>query len=148
MSTIIKPLIIKGSITDIIPQRQPIIMIDSLLVCDQNYTETNLYIDKDNIFSKDGFFTEPGLVENIAQTAAARIGYLCKQANVDVPIGYIAAVKNLSIHLLPKVDSTIITQIKVTNQVLDITVITGTVMVDGNLAAECEMKIFAKKIAA
>lgn len=148
MTALASPLINKENITEIIPQRHPIVMIDALMVCDQNYTETNLFIDKSNIFSKDGFFTEPGLVENIAQTAAARIGYLCKQANVEVPIGYIAAVKNLNIHFLPKVDSTLVTQIKVTNQVLDITVITGTVTVDGNLAADCEMKIFAKRIAA
>jgi 3-hydroxymyristoyl/3-hydroxydecanoyl-(acyl carrier protein) dehydratase len=138
----------KESITEIIPQRPPMVMIDNLIVCDENYTETTFYIDGNNVFAKEGYFSEPGLVENIAQTAAARIGYLCKQAKVEVPIGYIAAVKNLQIHFIPPVNTTITTQIKVTHQVLDITVINGTVTVDDKLAAECEMKIFAKRISA
>ncbi|HEX8545717.1 MAG TPA: 3-hydroxyacyl-ACP dehydratase, partial [Cytophagaceae bacterium] len=98
MTTSTNYLINKENITEIIPQRPPIVMIDSLVACNEDYTETNLYISEENIFCKDGFFGEPGLVENIAQTAAARIGYLCKQADADVPIGYIAAVKNLQIY--------------------------------------------------
>ena len=47
-------------------------------------------------------FKEPGLVENIAQTAAARAGYISHTENKPVLVGYIGAVNNLQVFSLPK----------------------------------------------
>ena len=60
----------------LIPQRPPFVMIDKLLSFSETTTTTGLSIRADNIFVENGLFKEPGLVENIAQTAAARAGYV------------------------------------------------------------------------
>jgi len=127
-----------------IPQRHPIIMVHELMEADDQHALTQLTIEPDNIFVSKEYFKEPGLVENIAQTAAMHVGYQCSKKNIPIPIGYIAAVKDLKIFALPRQNDTIVTSVKVTNKVLDVTVVEGRVVLDGNLLCSCEMRIFAK----
>ena len=130
------------NILPLIPQRPPFVMIQQLVSCDENSATTTLTAEEGNIFLIKGKLGEPGLVENIAQTAAARIGYICQQENKPVPIGYIAAVQQLVIHSLPKTGDKLETEIFIKNQVMHVTIIAGKVKVGGKTIAQCEMKIF------
>ena len=134
----------RDDITKYIPQRHPIVMVHELVEADDDHAVTQLTIEPDNIFVSKEYFSEPGLVENIAQTAAMHVGYQCSLKNIPIPIGYIAAVKDLKIQALPKQNSLITTSVKITNKVLDITVVEGRVEQEGNLLCSCEMRIFAK----
>ena len=134
------------SIIDLIPQRPPMVMIDKLVYSDDKKAVTSLFIKKDNIFCENGFFCEPGLIENIAQTAAAGHGIKAKTEKSDISTGYIGAIKKLKIHFLPKVNSTISTEIRMENEILGVKIISGQVRCNSNLAAECEMKIFMQKL--
>ena len=109
---------------------------------DETKARSSFLISKDNIFVEDGRLSEPGLVENIAQTAAARSGYLSKIEKKILHIGYIGDVKNLEIASLPKINSTLETEIIIKNQIFDIIVIAGKVTCNNKLLAQCEMKIF------
>ncbi len=133
-------------IVDLIPQKPPMVMIDKLVYSDDIRAETKFYIKKDNIFCKDGLFREPGLIENIAQTAASQQGSLFKNGKSETKIGYIGAIKNLKINFLPKINTEIYTEIIITNDILGVTVINGKVKYDDKIAAECEMKIFIGNI--
>jgi len=139
------------TIIELIPQKPPIIMIDKLYYSDDNKTVSGFYIKENNIFCKYGYLYEPGLIENIAQTAAIRAGYFFylekQKGNIcKVPVGYIGAIKNLNIYNLPKINSEIITEITVKNQIFDVTLIEGKIITsDNELIADCEMKIFLKK---
>lgn len=135
-------MIHETDILPFIPQRAPFVMIDELTACDEQSARTLFYVKEDNPFIKKGVLTEPALVENIAQTAAARIGYICSRENKPVPIGYIAAVQNLKIERLPITGDTLETEITIKNQVLNVTIISGHSRVGGKLVASCEMKIF------
>jgi 3-hydroxyacyl-[acyl-carrier-protein] dehydratase len=134
----------RNDITKYIPQRNPIVMVHELIEADDDHAVTQLMIEPDNIFLSRQFFAEPGLVENIAQTAAMHVGYQCSLKNIPIPIGYIAAVKDLKIRALPKENTRITTSVKVTNKVLDVTVVEGRVEQDGEVLCSCEMRIFAK----
>jgi predicted hotdog family 3-hydroxylacyl-ACP dehydratase len=134
----------RDDITKYIPQRHPIVMVHALVEADDNHAVTELEIESDNVFLSEGFFAEPGLVENIAQTAAMHVGYQCSLKNIPIPIGYIAAVKDLKIQALPRQNSRISTTVTITNKVLDVTVVEGRVVQEGNLLCSCEMRIFAK----
>lgn len=135
----------KENITEFIPQRHPIVMIDDLVEASDTHSITRLKIRGENIFVEGGRLQEPGLVENIAQTAAAQVGYQCSIRKVPVPLGYIAAVKSLTISKLPVVDSRITTSIRIVNQVLDVTLAEGRVVgEDGEECCRCEMRIFVK----
>jgi len=130
------------NIFELIPQRPPMVMVDNIIFCDEKKTITKFFILNENIFCTNVGFTEPGLIENIAQTAAARLGYLNKINAKEVLIGYIASVKDLAIHFLPSVNTEIQTEICIENEVLGFTVIRGKVFSENRLAAECEMRIF------
>lgn len=134
----------RDDITKYIPQRHPIVMVHALVKADDSHAVTEFEIESDNVFLSEGFFAEPGLVENIAQTAAMHVGYQCSLKNIPIPIGYIAAVKDLKIQALPKQNSRISTTVTITNKVLDVTVVEGRVEQEGTLLCSCEMRIFAK----
>ncbi|MCK9616491.1 MAG: hydroxymyristoyl-ACP dehydratase [Lentimicrobiaceae bacterium] len=133
----------------LIPQRPPMVMIDKLRSCENKVTITALTPQADNLFAENGLFTEPGLIENIAQTAAAGVGYRVSrdatEGKTEIPLGFIGAVKNLKIYFLPKLGDEIITTVTIEHEVLDATIINGTIRCGGQLVAECEMKIFLKK---
>lgn len=131
-----------AGILSYIPQRFPFVMVDEILFCAETITRTKFLVNEDNIFVENGYFKEPGLVENIAQTAAARAGYIAQIENQPVLLGYIGAVKNLQIFFLPKTGDELITDIVIENQVFDVTLIAGKIICNHQLAAYCEMKIF------
>jgi 3-hydroxymyristoyl/3-hydroxydecanoyl-(acyl carrier protein) dehydratase len=134
----------KENITRYIPQRDPIVMVHNLVEASDTMAVTEFYVASDNVFTYEGHLQEPGMVENIAQTAAVYIGYQFLQKNLPIPIGYIAAIQELKIESLPPVNKTLTTKVKVTNRILDVTVVQGTVEVDGKILCSCEMKVFAK----
>jgi predicted hotdog family 3-hydroxylacyl-ACP dehydratase len=133
------------NIIPLIPQKPPFVMVDKLLATDEVNTRSSFYIAGDNVFVKDGLFQEAGLMENIAQTAALRAGYVAQTENKPVAVGYIGAVNNFEIFDLPKVNEEIETEITVENQIFDVTVLSGKVWQNENLLAQCEMKLFISK---
>ena len=140
------PMITINNIETLIPQRPPFVMIDKLLSFSESTTTTGFIIKADNIFVEAGLFKEPGLVENIAQTAAARAGYVSQTENKPVLVGYIGAVNNLQVFTLPKTGDELITEIIIENQIFDVTLILGKVTCNQKLIAQCNMKIFISKI--
>ena len=135
-------IVAKDQIQSLIPQRPPFVMIDELIYTDEKVTRTRLQVSGDNIFVENGLLREAGLLENIAQTAAARSGYSSSNQGEPVKVGYIGAVKNFEVFDLPKIADVLETAISISNQVFDITVINGSVTCNNKLLAQCEMKIF------
>ncbi len=131
----------KNEILEYIPQREPMVMVNSLLENSEKLTKTSLLISSENIFCKDGVFREPGLIENMAQTAAVRAGHFAKQNNKKVRTGFIGAIKNLKINILPKVNQTIYTELKSDYEYNDFSIVSAKVFYNEEIAAECEMKI-------
>ena len=134
------------NIESLLPQRPPFVMIDKLLSSTETTTTTGFGIKADNIFVDKGIFKEPGLVENIAQTAAARAGYISQTENKPVMVGYIAAINNLRVIALPKTGDELITEITVENQIFAVTLISGKITCNQQVIAQCSMKIFINQI--
>lgn len=128
-------------ILSLIPQRRPFVMVDRLTAFSETLSTGELTITGDNLFCRDNVLTETGIMENIAQTCAARIGYINMTNSESVKIGVIGAIKNLRIFELPKVGDTITTTVKVVCEVLAITMVTAEVRCGDTLIASCEMKI-------
>ncbi len=125
-----------------IPQRTPMVMVEKLHKAEGGQTISSLEISESNIFCKDRLLQEPGLIENIAQTAAVGVGFEYKNENKDVPTGYIGAVQKLTIHKLPKIGKTIYTEVNVEHKVFNTTLINGKITCGDELIADCKMKIF------
>lgn len=129
------------TVTDLIPQRPPMVMIDRLVHAEEKTAGGRLLIAATNTFLHDGHLLEAGLVEFIAQTAAAWTGFKQLSAGQEVRLGYIGSVKNLAVYSVPPADTEITSELVLDSEVLGYTIITGKVFQSGNLLAECEMRI-------
>lgn len=76
-------------IHELLPQQEPFIMIDRLVYCDKTVTLAETEIRNDHIFVENGHLSTSGLIENIAQTCAARIGYYNYIHKKGIQIGFI-----------------------------------------------------------
>lgn len=133
------------NITQYIPQAAPFVMVGEIVEANDQVSKTRFTIAADNILVKNGYFTEAGLVENMAQTAAAGTGYHGKQQGKEPVVGFIGALKNLSVKELPKVGDTLTTEVRFMHQVLNVHIVQGTVFANGNEVANCELKIFLQQ---
>ncbi len=121
-------------------------MVGKLTAFDEKRTVTETFIKEDNIFVCDGVFSAPGLVENIAQTCAARIGYVNKYIlNKGIQLGFIGAIRNLEITGCPKVGDTITTCVMVIDDVLGMTLANAVVTCNGETLATTEIKIAVRE---
>jgi 3-hydroxymyristoyl/3-hydroxydecanoyl-(acyl carrier protein) dehydratase len=132
----------KINIEELLPQRKPFIMVDRLVHLDHVSTVSSIKIVTNNMFTENGFLTEAGIIENIAQTCALRLGYINKYILSDeVKLGFIGAIKNLVIAQLPKIGDELKTTVDIVNEVFTLTLVNAKVEVDNRLIASCEMKI-------
>lgn len=132
-------------ILELIPQRPPIVMVDSFFGIEENCSYSGLTVTSDNIFCEAGKLQEPGIIEHIAQSAAARIGFIYTRQGAQVPLGFIGSVDKLRIYNLPEMGMKLFTEITVVQEVFDITLVSAQVKAGEELIAECRMKIFIKK---
>lgn len=138
----------KINILELIPQRPPFVMVDRLSHFDRIVTTSEFTVREDSIFLDGDELLPEGLVENIAQTCAARIGYVNLLNKESVRLGFIGAVRNLSIHKTPKIGETIETTITVKEEIFQMTLVDAEISLNGNVIVNAEMKIALSDIVA
>lgn len=133
-------------IHELLPQQEPFVMVGRLVGFDRRLTTTETIVRPDNIFVDNGEFSASGLIENIAQTCAARIGYVNKYIlKKGVQIGFIGAIRNFEVKALPKAGDMITTSVEVVEEVFGMTLANATVWRDGEMVARTEIKIAVKE---
>jgi len=135
----------KKDIGNFLPQKDPIVMVDTIIENGEDSVITGFTPLIDNIFSEKGVFTEPGLVENMAQSAAAKSGLESKNEGLKPMVGFIGALKKLKIYYLPKINEPFTTHLKITAEVLNIKLAHIYILQNNQRVAECEMKIFLQE---
>ena len=120
-------------------------MVDFFAPASETEGDTALTVSEDNIFCSGGVLREPGLIEHIAQSAAAYAGYGTWIKNEPPKLGFIGEVKKLSIAGLPKVGETLRTHYKVLGSADGVTLISAETKAGGETVASGRMKIFIKE---
>lgn len=124
----------------LLPQKEPFVMVERLLYCDETTTKTTLTIKRDNLFVCNGAMLQAGLLENVAQTCAIRLGYLT--INKPVRIGFIGAINDFDFEeYLPRIGEAVFTEIKVTAEIGNIVLISAKVECEGRVIAAGNMKV-------
>ena len=132
----------QNEILSFIPQRPPMVLIDTLEEASEMHAVAHFRIPADHTFVLEERMSEAGLIENIAQTAAAQVGFVYRQKSLPIPVGFIAAIKDLCIYALPKINARIRTRIDIVNTVMGVILIKGSSFVDDEKLCECEMRVF------
>lgn len=121
-------------------------MVGTLTHFDERLTVTETRVSADNLFVENERFSATGLMENIAQTCAARIGYVNKYIlKKGIQIGFIGAIRALTVEALPTVGDTIVTTVEVVEEVFGMTLANATVTCGGKTLVTTQMKIAVKE---
>ena len=127
-----------------IPQRPPFVLVDNLLSCDEEIVVTDFHIPRDHVLVENGLLSDVGMIENVAQTCAARIGWI--NHDKPIPIGVIGAVNNFEYSVLPAAGETITTTVTVSSAVFEAIIVHAEIQCNGQIIAQCDMKVFVRTI--
>lgn len=128
-----------------LPQRWPMIMVSGLHALDENRIYTSLDIAPDNIFCNEGYFTEAGIIEHIAQSIGIRNGYLDIKYGRGVRSGVIGNISATRIISLPKAGSRLETVTTVEGEYFGLVLVKAIVSCGDIVVAECKMKVALKE---
>lgn len=136
----------------IIPQKQPFVLVSSLLEIAETGCRTGFTVPEGHVLTDEAHLQPSGLIENMAQSCALMMGYrgaleIANSNGGEVPepkVGFIGDIREFKCSALPEVGATIETQITIENQIFDVTMIDGQVTQNGMSIASCKMKIFVK----
>lgn len=128
-------------IKELIPQRSPILMVDAFYKATADEAYTGLTIKEDNLFLSDGKFTEPGLIEHIAQSASAFAGYTARMQGKQAPVGYIGEIKKFNLVALPNCGDSLNTYIRIVSVVGNVSLLQAETKVGEDTVCTTNMKI-------
>ncbi len=132
-------------IHELLPQREPFVMIGALTAFTMKKIVTETVVRPEGPLHDGDALSAAGLVENVAQTCAARIGYINKYIlHRGIDVGYIGAVRSFSVRALPKAGTRLVTSVEVLEEVFSMTLVSATVTAEGEVIAAGEMKIAVK----
>jgi len=134
--------------TSLIPQRPPFMMVDKILSCDDTDAVTEFFVRQDNILLDDNKLSSAGIVENMAQSCAARMGCVNLLHNRPIKLGFIGEIKNLKINRQPMLNDHLITEVHILMDVFDMTLASVCTKVNGEVIAEARMKLASTDIEA
>ena len=120
------------NIEDCIPQRPPFVFIDTIEEVGESYVRTTFSVKKNCVLLDDESLSIAGLMENAAQTCAARGGKR---------IGYIGAVKQIEATRLPKIGEQLTTEARVIEEIANISLMEIVTFVDEQPIATTTLKI-------
>jgi len=131
-------------IKKLIPQKDPFVMIDKLLYFDSDKVVSGLKIQSNNILTNDAYFTEAGLIENMAQSIALHRGYrgyINRGKDEKPKTGFIGSIKHATIQTLPKIGMELITTVEIVAEIMQVSLVKIEVRdTEENLIASSEMK--------
>ena len=126
---------------ELLPQKPPFLFVDSLVHYDGSSVTTSFTVPGEGVLVQDGKLSAAGVLEHMAQSSAARIGFIFKYIlNVPIRIGYIGAIRAGRIHRLPVAGETIETTVTLVQEIGSVTMVDATVRCGEEVIAEANLK--------
>lgn len=142
-------------IKNFLPHREPFLMVDKVLELSEEFVTTSFEIHPKNILIENNCFNEVGLIENAAQTCSSIVGKSYFEDD-DIKgtgtklIGFISAIKKVTIFDIPKVGETIITKASLKSRfdadTYSISTLQCRIYIAEKEIAFCEMNLFIQEI--
>ena len=128
---------------ELIPQRPPMVLVDRFEGIDAEGVSTTGYtVEPAGLFVAGGRMSECGIIEHMAQSAAARIGWCCRAEGRPVPVGFIGAVSRLELHDLPRTGVHLRTRLRIVQEIGPLSLASVRTEADGRPLAEGNLKIY------
>ena len=130
-----------NSILDIIPQRPPFVFVDDVVTVNGLSAILSYRVSPSCPLLSNGYLSIAGVLEHVAQSCAARIGYLQSQTNQPIRIGYIGGVKSIEVLRNPKVGELLTSEVNLIEEVFDISLLSCTTRVEDEVIAQTTIKL-------
>ncbi len=129
----------------LVPHRPPMRWIDVLVECTETEAKGRVTFLKDHFAVVNGKVEQSALVECVAQTVAAALGYRsCKKASAAKSSnGMLAAVSNFAIEKPAPLDVPVEINVKEVKRLGPMLLISATLVCDGDLLAAGELSLYA-----
>ncbi|MBQ4184397.1 MAG: pseudouridylate synthase [Bacteroidales bacterium] len=127
--------------SEILPQRPPFLFVDSIVHYDEAAVRTRFLVKEGGMLLEDSRLGAAGLLENMAQSSAARTGYISRFIlNIPIRIGYIGAIRGGKIFRLPQVGETIETTVSLVQEIENVTMVDVVVRSGDEILARANLK--------
>lgn len=131
----------------VLPQQEPFVMIGCLTHFEMMTSTTETLIKDNNIFVDNGHFSASGMMENIAQTCAARVGFYNKYVlHKDVQVGFIGAIRNYVVNSQAPVGSVIRTKVDILEEIFGMTLANAEITCGDEIIATAEIKLSVRNV--
>jgi len=131
-------------ILDFIPQRPPVVVVDEFYGVEGDCSFTGYTVPTEGVFCRDGVLDECALIENMAQSAALRVGWLCAAEKKPVPLGVIGAVAKCNIIRKVRAGERLETTVRVVAEVGGVTLAEARITCGGEEVCSATLKIFLR----
>lgn len=145
MKTLKTPITDLASIKKLLPHREPMIMVDSLLEFHEGKAIVGFTILKDNLFVSNDELIETGVIEHMAQAAALYNGFKNHSKDQTAKTGFIASIKKLQIQKLPQVDDILKTEVSIIHEIMHMSTVKLSTFINGVEIANAEMNTVLKQ---
>lgn len=136
----------KIDVDSIILQQPPFRFVSRLDAFDPSEVVVSFTPGSGNLLMENGCLSAAGLMEHMAQSNAARLGYLSVYVlKAPVSIGYIGQIKDLVVHRLPRDGETITTRVSLRYEVLNVSLCEVEVRSGEELLASATIKTATKE---
>ena len=119
-----------------------------MLNCDMTDAVTEFVVREDNIFLDNMTLAPTGIIENIAQSCAARMGCINMQQEESVKLGFIGDIRNCQIIRRPKCHEKMTTYVNIIEDIFNLTLASVTVKVGDEVISTARIKIALTDMAA
>lgn len=128
---------------NLIPQKEPFVLISSLQSVSENICVTTFSFDANHVLCVEGKLSPAGLLENMAQSAGCKMGFEDFLSGKKPRVAFIGEVRDFSFSRLPVSGETLHTEITIENKVFgSVTVMSGKILTYDEVIASCKMKVF------
>ena len=126
---------------NILLQQPPFRYVDELVYYEEGLARTRFTVPPENMLIEDGRFTSAGVMEHMAQSSAAKVGYESKYIrHIPVQIGYIGQIKNFEVMRFPRSGEILETEVMTEYEMMGITLASITVLINGEPVARGQLK--------
>lgn len=133
-------------IHQLLRQQEPFVLIDRLTAINEAETVTETTVRESLPFFASGKWQAEGMIENVAQTCAVRLGYINTYIlHREVEVGYIGQLSKMRIHALPAAGDVVRTTVTEIESVWAITLAHAVVKSGSETLLEGDIKIALKR---
>lgn len=126
----------------LLPQQEPFVFISALTALGRSHVVTETAVGSRCRLVSNGMMTTAGMIEMMAQTCAARVGYINKFIlKRGVVPGLLAAVRGMSVSGHPRIGQTAVTSVVIEASAFGMTSARAEISAGGETMAVAEIRL-------